>query len=134
MQQPKVVTHMPDPDFFALKADLKAAKNNTITETLEGDSVPTIMWLQGNKVFSRMKDELLIKEILPLSQLEPDLIARSEMAKFAKWLQEEKGLPQQVAMAMALDIYNRYSIPKDTPIPDHLKAMVQIETTDASVE
>lgn len=125
---------MPDPDFFALKADLKAAKNNTITELLEGDSVPTIMWLQGNKIFSRMKDELLIKEILPLSQLEPDLIPRSEMAKFAKWLQDEKGLPQQVAMAMALDIYNRYGIPKEMPIPDHLKAMVQIETTEASFE
>jgi hypothetical protein len=134
MQQPKVITHMPDPDFFALKAELKAAKTNTITELLEGDSVPTIMWLQGNKVFSRMKDELLIKEILPLSQLEPTLIPQSEMAKFAKWLEDEKGLPKQVALLMALDIYNRYSIPKDTPIPDHLKAMVQIETTDASVE
>ena len=121
---------MPDEDFKKLKEDLQKAKGHTITEVLGDDEVPTIMWLHGNKVMTRMKDELQMKEMKPFSQMDTRVFQQSQVGRFAKWLETEKGVPTDVAVDMALQVYNKFTIPIDTPIPEHIKAMVQIELID----
>ncbi len=127
METPQV-TYMPDDDFNKLKKDILKAKGRTLSELLGDDEVPTIMWLQGNKVMMRGKDELQIKEMRPFSQIDQPLFQRLQIGRFAQWLEQDKGVPKDVAVDMALQVYNKFTIPMDMPIPEHIKAMIQIET------
>lgn len=127
METPQV-TYMPDEDFNRLKKDILNAKGRTLTEVLGDDEVPTIMWLQGNKVMMRGKNELQIKEMKPFSQIDQELFQHLQIGRFAQWLEQEKNVPKDVAVDMALQVYNKFTIPVDMPIPEHIKAMIQIET------
>ena len=117
----KVITCIPDREYDDLYQRGKKAKK--YSEVLYPDKVPTEMWIADGKLMSRMKGELLIKQILPSSQM-PKISSnwkpQSGFAKAIDFIMKRDNLPYEIVSDMMLQLYRMHNLSKETELPQEL--------------
>lgn len=136
-EEPTVITLLPDEEYEDLYRKVKETKGR-YAETLWPDKVETEMWISNGKLMSRMKGELLIKQILPNSQMprsESSWEPSSGFSKSIQYIMDRDNLPFNLVSQMMMQLYKQYNIPKDVELPKTMLDKIHIaKVTEEELE
>ncbi len=133
MEPKTVLTMIPDDEYEGLYQRVK--EKGKYSEVLWPDKVATEMWIANGKLMSRMKGELLIKQIIPNSQMpkmEKNWKPNSGFSKAVQFIMKRDNLPFNVVSDMMVQLYREYKIPKEVSLPQELLDSLRIEKVKAS--